>query len=82
MKVLTLTQHQEAMQFLFGQIAPQPNWKGPVEALVPWDMANVYMQAIEYMTAVKPDCESIYVPHMGRCAKLTCVGYSKGPAGP
>lgn len=38
----------------FDHVCEQENWKGPIDAVVPYNMANVYMQGIEFMTGVRP----------------------------
>lgn len=68
-------QHVALLRLAFEQIAPQPDWKGPVDAVVPWETANVYMQAIELITGSVAKHESVYVPGEGRFAILTAVGY-------
>lgn len=79
MRQITQRDHTELMHFLFKQVQDPNDWKGPIDAVVPWDCANVYMQAVEFMTAVRPTCERI--PGMPGVARLTCVGYRAGPAG-
>lgn len=68
------------MRLAFDQVCDKDDWRAPVNALVPWQAANVYMQAIEFMTAVRPDCERV-VKEGVEYAHLTCVGYRAGPAG-
>jgi hypothetical protein len=81
-RVLNVEQHASLMRLAFGQIADQGDWKGPIDCIVPWECANIYVQAIEFMTAVKPNCERVQVDLLGDAARLTCVGYRAGPAGP
>lgn len=73
---LSIQQHAELMRFAFAQICDPKDWKGPIDAIVPWDCANVYMQAVQFMTAVQPVCERV----SGNMARITCIGYRRGPA--
>lgn len=75
---LTEAQYQALMQFAFNQVCDPADWKAPIDCMVPWDTANIYMQAVEFMTGVKPEVVRMF----GHCAHLTCVGYRMGPAGP
>lgn len=68
------------MRTAFDQVCNKEDWKAPVNALVPWEAAKVYMQAIEFMTAAKVTCERV-VKEGCVHAHLTCVGYRMGPAG-
>lgn len=77
LRIINHEDHHNAMHFLFNQVCDPADWKAPIECIVPWSMANVYMQAIEFMTAVKPD-----FTRKGEQAHLSCVGYRAGPAGP
>lgn len=64
----------------FDQICDPKDWKGPVDCLVPWDSANVFIQAIEFMTGLRP--QAARINHAGRdCYRLTCIGYRAGPCG-
>lgn len=64
----------------FDQICDKQDWKAPVNALVPWEAANIYMDAVTYMTAVRPDCNRV-VKEGVVYGHITCVGYRMGPAG-
>lgn len=63
----------------FDHVANPADWKAPIDCTVPWDVANVYMQAIEFMTGVRPSSE--YVAGYPALARLTCIGYRAGPCG-
>ncbi len=84
-------QHADMMRFAFNQVCDHTDWKNPIDAYVPWDLANVYVQAIEFMTALKPSCVRLTIDQEEKMelirnasgwARLTCVGYRAGPAGP
>jgi hypothetical protein len=74
------SQHAELMRFAFNQICNPDDWKGPICATVTWDTANVYMQAVEFMTATKAACERF--KDDPRLCNITSPGYRAGPAGP
>lgn len=61
----------------FDQVCDPNDWKGPIDCVVPYEVANIYMQAIEFMTGVKP-AGSMTETGMYR---LRCVGYRAGPCG-
>lgn len=68
------------LQTAFNQICDPQDWKGPIDCVVPWEAASVYIEAIKYMTATTP------VSHVEQMdgqlyAHLTSVGYRMGPAG-
>lgn len=68
------------LRVAFDQICDPTDWRGPIDALVPWDSANIYVQAVRYMTATV--CECRQVKKGGEIyAHLTSVGYRMGPAG-
>lgn len=69
--------HAEVLRAVFAKCHDPADWKGPIDVIVPWDAANVYMQAIEFMTGVKPRADR----HTSTTFHLTCVGYRMGPAG-
>lgn len=78
---VSLEQHQALMQCAFSHCHPVDDWRAPIDVIVPFDAANVYMQAIEFMTAVRPNVEPVKV-NGATHFRLTCVGYRNGPAGP
>jgi len=73
---VTNTQHADLMRFAFNQVCNQEDWKAPIDCLVPWELANVYIDAITFMTGVRPS----YLKDGSMC-RLTCIGYRAGPAG-
>jgi hypothetical protein len=80
-RAVTLEGYQSLMTHAFEQVCDEVDWKAPIDCVVPHDIANIYMQAIEFMTALKPHAELI--THEGkRMYRLTCFGYRQGPAGP
>lgn len=68
------------LQQAFDQICDPEDWKGPIHAMVPWDAANVYMQAVQHMTATSCTCELVTRDGIAY-ALLKSVGYRAGPAG-
>lgn len=75
---VALTPHHvaELYRVAFAQVHDPEDWKAPIDCMVPWELANLYMQAIEFMTGVKP--EAVKYDTMYR---LTCCGYRNGPCG-
>lgn len=66
----------------FDQVCNPDDWKAEVACWVPWSMANLYMQAIEFMTGVLPSCGGRVVLTTGEeVTFLSCVGYRRGPCG-
>ena len=78
---LGIDAHSALMQFAFNQVCDPADLKGPIDAMVPWDQANVYMQAITFMTATEPTCERVVGSDRRTYAHLKSVGYRMGPAG-
>lgn len=64
----------------FDQICDPTDWKKPVHAMVPWESASVYMDAVRYMTATTCECERVQRDGV-TYALLKSVGYRAGPAG-
>lgn len=65
----------------FAQIHDPADWKAPIDCVVPYELANIYVQAIEFMVGVKPNAEAVRDDVIGRAFRLTCVGYRAGPCG-
>lgn len=65
----------------FDQICDKNDWKAPINARVPWGAANVYMDAVTYMTAAPVECRMITQDGGQAFAHITSVGYRMGPAG-
>jgi hypothetical protein len=77
---ITLDQLAEMYRQAFDHVANPADWRGPIDCYVPWEVSNIYVQAIEFMTGVAPDCE--YISQNARTlAHITCVGYRNGPCG-
>jgi hypothetical protein len=68
------------LQTAFNQICDEQDWKAPIDATVPWEAANVYMDAISHMTATTAKCEQVRIDGQVY-ARLTSIGYRMGPAG-
>lgn len=80
-RVVTRKDVSELYHAAFDQISDEADWKGPVCCIVPWELANLYMQAIEFMTGVKPAAEKMDHAIIGNACRLTCIGYRAGPCG-
>ena len=61
----------------FDQVCNKEDWKAPVDCVVPFGLANLYMQAIEFMTGVHPEATRTKLGDF----RLTCCGYRLGPCG-
>ncbi len=76
------SQAAEVYRLAFSQVSNPADWRAPFSCWVPWAMANVYMDAIEFMVGAKPTCEGRVVLSSGRqVCKLNSVGYRNGPCG-
>lgn len=79
-----LVEHHGAYSLLrraaFDQICDPADWKGPINALVPWEAASVYVDAVKYMTATEPMGRHVVKEGVSYC-HITSVGYRMGPAG-
>ena len=64
----------------FEQICDPADWRGPVDAMVPWEGVNIYLQAVEYMTATIPTCKHVVMEGKS-FGRITSIGYRMGPAG-
>lgn len=72
----------ELYRFAFDQVCNKSDWKAPFTCWVPWSMANLYLQAIEFMTGVLPTCGGRVVLASGaEVTMLSCIGYRNGPCG-
>lgn len=66
---------------MFDQICNKEDWKAPFSAWVPWSMANVYMDSIEFMCGVRPTAgPRVDGKPFAKCF-LSCIGYNAGPCG-
>lgn len=78
-KPIIVTRHQEAELYraAFNQVCDPEDWKAPIDCIVPWGLANLYMNAIEFMTGVTPTFERLN----NGDTRLKCCGYRLGPCG-
>lgn len=76
---ITVTDQQaaEIYRAAFDQVCNPDDWKAPIDCIVPWGLANLYMNAIEFMTGVTPQFERLE----NGSTRLTCIGYRMGPCG-
>lgn len=75
-RIVTREAQAEVYCFLFKQVCGETDWKGPVHAWVPWSMADVYMEAIMFMTGSTPMCHGLVTLESGReICLLTADGY-------
>lgn len=81
LKAPTADQIHDIYRATFNHVCDPVDWKAPVDCVVPYDLANLYMQAIEFMTGVKPNAEVARHAVFGRAFRLYCVGYRAGPCG-
>lgn len=75
MRRVTEDHTSELYKVAFNQVCDPEDWKGPIDCEVPYHLANLYMQAIEFMTGVKPEAEAVGTLQF----RLTCIGYAAGP---
>ena len=73
---VTIDQVADLYRKAIDQVCNERDWKGEIDCVVPFELANLYMRAIEFMTGVKP--EAVKYDTMYR---LTCCGYRNGPCG-
>jgi hypothetical protein len=73
------SQHHKLMQAAFDMVCDATHWKNPVDALVPWDIANVCVQSVEFMTGTKATAERVSGPNGEDLAHITAPGYYAGP---
>lgn len=76
-KTITPNEHAELMRFAFDQICDKKDWRGPIEAVVPFTHAATYLDAIVFMTGA--DVHSERLPTGDYLLKS--VGYRMGPCG-
>lgn len=77
--IVTVDNLADLYRKAFDHVCDPSDWKAPIDCTVPWEVANIYMQAIEFMTGVKPHSE--YVAGYPALARLTCGGYSRVTCG-
>ena len=79
-RILNADQLADLYRKAFDHVCDSKDWKGPIDCMVPLNVADIYEQAIEFMTGVKP--VRIVTKDEGRdVAYLSCVGYRRGPCG-
>lgn len=81
-RMLNLDAYRELMRTAFDQICDPEDWKGPIDCIVPCGVVNVYVQAIQFMTATTPTSERCADATGNPSFRLQSVGYRAGPAGP
>ena len=79
---LSIDGFQKLMQLAFDQVCDPTDWKAPIDCIVPWGVANVYMEAIKFMTATEVQAERCADAVGNPSFRLTSMGYRNGPAGP
>jgi hypothetical protein len=68
----------EILRAAFNQICNPVDWKGPINAVVPACLADLYCEAIKFMTATDP----VRFGNEDRgFVRLIALGYRAGPAG-
>lgn len=65
-------------RWIFDQISNPLDWKGPIDAEVPNQIAGLAALSVEFMTATKCDLYAAGRDH----TRLISIGYRAGPAGP
>jgi hypothetical protein len=78
--IITQEQQTDLLRAAFDQVCDKNDWKAPIDVIVPNDMANIYMQAIQFMTGANVIAESMHVNYQPMY-RLTSVGYRMGPCG-
>ena len=81
-RILSVDAHATLMRIAFDQVCDPTDWKGPIDCIVPWAVANVYVEAIKFMTATTPTFERCSGVTGNPSFRLQSVGYRAGPAGP
>jgi hypothetical protein len=79
-RVIDMEAHAALMRFAFEQICNKDDWKEPVDCVVPWTTANLYGQAITFMTATAPVYGTPYLHEGQQMVRITADGYRAGPA--
>lgn len=78
MRQVTFTNAEAMYRFAFDQVCDPIDWKAPIDCEVPYNIAYLYTQAIEFMTGVKPTGTTNGVSIYGMY-RLQCCGYALGP---
>lgn len=80
---LSPNQHAELMRYAYNQIANPDDARGPIHALIPQSRLGTYCDAIEFMTATKPELRLTgqRTEDGQELIRVTALGYRLGPAG-
>ena len=82
MREVTIDQVADLYRKAFDNVCPVADWKAEIDCVVPYELANVYMQAIEFMTGVKPvGVGRVSTATLNDGYRITCIGYRRGPCG-
>ncbi len=73
-RIVTQQGHAEVLRAAWKQVAPEPDWKDPINCMVPTIQRHVYGAAIEFMTGTTPVYEL-----QGDMTRITAIGYRAGP---
>lgn len=80
-QIISCDDHARLMQLAFDQICDKSDWKAPIDCVVPWSAANIYMDAIKFMTATEVKTDRCADAVGNPSFRLRSVGYRAGPAG-
>ncbi len=69
--------HVELLRLAFGAVCNPLDWKAPVDAIVPFESASMYYDAIVFVTGTTPKSERVADGNM----RLMAIGYRAGPCG-
>ena len=80
MRSVAIDQVADLYRKAFDHVCNEVNWKDEIDCVVPYELANLYMQAIEFMTGVKPvGLGRVSTREVVDGYHITCVGYLRGP---
>jgi hypothetical protein len=69
--------HVELLRLAFNAVCNPNDWKAPVDAIVPFEAASMYYDAIVFVTGTTPKSERTVDGNM----RLMAIGYRAGPCG-
>lgn len=82
MRVVNIDQVADLYRKAFDHVCDPADWKAEIDCVVPYQLANLYMQAIEFMTGVEPvGLGRVSMPRLDDGYRITCIGYRRGPCG-
>ena len=82
MREVNIDQVADLYRKAFDQVCDPDDWKAEIDCVVPYQLANLYMQAIEFMTGVEPvGLGRVSMPRLDDGYRITCIGYRRGPCG-